>query len=106
MLHYLIHSYDYAPLAQRGLAAANKYAKVAPAARHAQHMPAHTYSMLGLWEQSVARTRQRGPLLWSRRRDCGRGPPIRASLMLLDFMAYAFLQMGQERGAMQMRDDS
>src|SRR6476646_8584867 len=52
-LHYLIHSYDYAPLAQRALAAANKYAEVAPAAQHAQHMPAHTYSMLGLWTQSV-----------------------------------------------------
>ena len=52
-LHYLIHSYDYPPLAQRALAAANKYARIAPAAQHAQHMPAHTYSMLGLWAQSV-----------------------------------------------------
>ena len=52
-LHYLIHSYDYTPLAQRALAAANKYAETAPAAQHAQHMPAHTYSMLGLWAQSV-----------------------------------------------------
>ncbi len=53
-LHYLIHTYDYPPLAQRGLDAANKYAEVAPAAPHAQHMPSHTYSMLGLWTQSVA----------------------------------------------------
>ena len=53
-LHYLIHTYDYPPLAQRGLDAANKYAEVAPAAPHAQHMPSHTYSMLGLWAQSVA----------------------------------------------------
>ena len=52
-LHYLIHSYDYTPLAQRALSAANKYAGIAPAAQHAQHMPAHTYSMLGLWAQSV-----------------------------------------------------
>ena len=52
-LHYLIHAYDYTPLAQRALDAANKYADVAPAAQHAQHMPAHTYSMLGLWAQSV-----------------------------------------------------
>src|SRR6201999_557130 len=54
VLHYLIHTYDYPPLAQRGLAAANRYAEVAPAAQHAQHMPSHTYSMLGLWTQSVA----------------------------------------------------
>src|SRR5215472_2154367 len=51
-LHYLMHTYDYPPLAQRGLDAANKYAGVAPAAQHAQHMPSHTYSMLGLWAQS------------------------------------------------------
>src|SRR5258705_6808228 len=52
-VHYLIHSYDYTPLAQRALDAANKYATIAPGAVHAQHMPAHTYSMLGLWAQSV-----------------------------------------------------
>jgi hypothetical protein len=58
-LHYLIHTYDYAPLAQRGLNAANKYATIATAAPHAQHMPAHTYSMLGLWTQSVVNTQAR-----------------------------------------------
>src|SRR6266581_6736940 len=51
--HYLIHSYDFAPIAQRGLPAANKYAKIAPAAPHAQHMPSHIYSMVGMWEESV-----------------------------------------------------
>src|ERR1700687_1328821 len=54
VLHYLIHTYDYPTLAQRGLDAANKYAGVAPAAQHAQHMPSHTYSMIGLWAESVA----------------------------------------------------
>ena len=49
VLHYLIHTYDYPTLAQRGLDAANRYAEVAPAAQHAQHMPSHTYSMLGMW---------------------------------------------------------
>src|SRR6266852_763158 len=53
-LHHLIHTYDYPPLAQRGLDAANRYAETAPASPHAQHMPSHTYSMLGLWAQSVA----------------------------------------------------
>src|SRR6266700_4598565 len=52
--HYLIHSYDFAPIAQRGLPAANKYAKIAPAAPHAQHMPSHIYSMVGKWQDSVA----------------------------------------------------
>jgi hypothetical protein len=43
--HYLIHSYDFPPIAERGVPAANKYAKVAPSAPHAQHMPSHIYSM-------------------------------------------------------------
>ena len=51
--HYLIHSYDFAPIAQRGIPAANKYAKVAPAAPHAQHMPSHIYSMVGMWQPSI-----------------------------------------------------
>jgi hypothetical protein len=60
VLHYLIHTYDYPPLAQRGLDAANRYAEVAPAAQHAQHMPSHTYSMLGMWHSRSHRTRNRG----------------------------------------------
>src|SRR5215472_10115516 len=51
--HYLIHSYDFPPIAKRGVPAANKYAKIAPSAPHAQHMPSHIYSMVGMWEQSV-----------------------------------------------------
>jgi hypothetical protein len=51
--HYLIHSYDFPALAQRGVPAANKYAKIAPSAPHAQHMPSHIYSMVGMWEESV-----------------------------------------------------
>src|SRR5215831_10800717 len=51
--HYLIHSYDFPAMAQRGVPAANKYAKIAPSAPHAQHMPSHIYSMVGMWEDSV-----------------------------------------------------
>src|SRR3989442_12091652 len=51
--HYLIHSYDFPPIAKRGVAAANKYAKIAPSAPHAQHMPSHIYAMVGMWEESV-----------------------------------------------------
>src|SRR5260221_12368216 len=52
--HYLIHSYDFAPIAAKGVPAANKYAKIAPAAPHAVHMPSHIYSMVGMWKESVA----------------------------------------------------
>ena len=105
-LHYLIHSYDYTPLAQRGLNAANKYAEVAPAAQHALHMPAHTYSMLGLWAQSVgSNTKSRASAqvqaarLWP-------GATHPSEPHHVDFMEYALLQMGQEQPAKQLRDDN
>ena len=54
VVHYLIHLYDYPELAQKGLNAANLYAKVAPAAPHAQHMPSHIYTRVGYWKESIA----------------------------------------------------
>ena len=52
--HFLIHAYDYHPLAQQGVLAARRYAGIAPAVPHARHMPSHIYSMVGLWEESIA----------------------------------------------------
>src|SRR3984893_12309786 len=45
--HYLIHAYDFAPLADKGIASARRYAGIAPAVPHARHMPSHIYSMVG-----------------------------------------------------------
>jgi hypothetical protein len=106
VLHYLIHTYDYPPLAQRALDAANKYAGVAPAAQHAQHMPSHTYSMLGLWQQSVdsnaksrARAQEQAARLWP-------GATHPGEPHHLDFAEYALLQMGKEQEAKHLRDES
>src|SRR5215831_2074341 len=52
--HYLIHAYDFAPLADKGVASARRYAGIAPAVPHARHMPSHIYSMVGLWDESIA----------------------------------------------------
>jgi tetratricopeptide (TPR) repeat protein len=52
--HYIIHACDHAALASRALPAARAYAKIAPAASHALHMPAHTFVQLGLWEEAAA----------------------------------------------------
>src|SRR3979411_1242939 len=52
--HYLIHAYDFAPLAEKGIASARRYAGIAPAVPHARHMPSHISSMVGLWEESIA----------------------------------------------------
>jgi tetratricopeptide (TPR) repeat protein len=94
--HYLIHSYDFPPIAQRGIPAANKYAKIAPAAPHAQHMPSHIYSIVGMWEESVT-SNWRSVLVANEyaakaKLDGTLGGVPHA----YDFMAYAYLQMGQD----------
>src|SRR5215468_4601081 len=52
--HFIIHAYDFPPLAERGIAAAKRYEGIAPAVPHARHMPSYIYSMVGLWEESIA----------------------------------------------------
>jgi len=58
-------------LAPKALTAARAYAKIAPAASHALHMPAHAFLQAGLWDEaaasdeaswnaSIAWTKQRG----------------------------------------------
>ena len=52
--HYIIHSYDFPPLASQALSAANHYAEIAPSISHALHMPTHIFSSLGMWRESIA----------------------------------------------------
>jgi tetratricopeptide (TPR) repeat protein len=94
--HYLIHSYDFPAIAHRGVPAANKYAKIAPSAPHAQHMPSHIYSMVGMWEESVM-SNWRSVLVANEyvakaKLDGTLGGVPHA----YDFMAYAYLQLGQD----------
>src|SRR5437867_11117319 len=94
--HYLIHSYDFPAIAQKGIPAANKYAKIAPSAPHAQHMPSHIYSMVGMWEESVV-ANWRSVLVANEyvakaRLDGTLGGVPHA----YDFMEYAYLQLGQD----------
>jgi hypothetical protein len=51
--HYIIHAYDYPPLAARAAAAAQRYAEIAPSAAHALHMPSHTFTRIGMWQESA-----------------------------------------------------
>ena len=104
--HYLIHSYDYTPIAQRGLFYANKYAQIAPAAPHAQHMPSHIYSMLGMWEPSIRSNQaalavmtQDAALSWPGKIHAG-------APHSWDFMEYAYRQMGRDKEARAVRDES
>ena len=87
--HFLIHAYDFPPLAEKGLPAARRYTGLAPAASHARHMPSHIYSMVGLWEESIASNRFALEI---------QPDYYHAS----DFMVYAHLQLGQDAKAKAM----
>lgn len=104
--HYLIHSYDYAPLAQRGLPFANKYAQIAPAAPHARHMPSHIYSMLGMWEESVKSNQSALQAMDEESARSWPGSTHPSAPHSWDFMEYAYLQMGQDEHARQVRDEA
>jgi hypothetical protein len=103
--HYLIHSYDYRPLATRGIPAADKYAAIAPSAPHALHMPSHIYTTLGMWQPSIdanLRTVASSQAYAAANHPGATRPDV---LHSYDFLAYAFLQLGQDARAKQLIDD-
>ncbi|MGH7346276.1 MAG: hypothetical protein ACREK4_15280, partial [Candidatus Rokuibacteriota bacterium] len=89
--HYLVHAYDYPPLADKGIKIAVAYARIAPAAPHARHMPSHIYSMVGMWEESIASNRSAIELQ----------PDYYHAT---DFMVYAHLQLAQDARAKALVD--
>lgn len=90
--HYLIHSYDVPALAPRALPYARKYANLAPDAPHALHMPAHTFTRVGSWQESID-TNIRSHDVSMQRHDIGEG------LHAWDYEMYAYLQTGQDAAA-------
>lgn len=90
--HYLIHAYDYPALAQRGLPAARRYGEIAPSVPHALHMPSHTYTQLGLWEDSIKSNRAAEAAA----RDLGDAAP---QFHAIDYQVYAHLQLVQDAEA-------
>jgi hypothetical protein len=92
-LHYLIHAYDDPVHAPLGLRAARLYAKVAPAASHAQHMTSHIFFALGLWDEAIAANEA------SLRVARSEGEPAYHSLLWLE---YAYLQKGQREPAAEL----
>ena len=104
--HYLIHSYDFAPIAKRGVPAANKYAKIAPSAPHAQHMPSHIYSMVGMWPESIASNLSSIAVANEYAAKTKLDGTLAGVPHSLDFMQYAYLQMGQDAKAKALIEES
>ncbi len=103
--HYLIHSYDYPQLARLALPAARSYAKIAPASAHAQHMPSHIFTRLGLWQEAI--TSNLGA------RASAKAFAVRNHLTgawdeqfhAMDYLAYAYLQGAQDKQAWGVLDE-
>jgi Tfp pilus assembly protein PilF len=88
--HYLIHSYDYPPIASQGLDAARRYSKIAPDAAHALHMPSHIFTRVGAWKESIESNRESARAGSDKTFD---------KWHAYDYMVYAHLQLGQDRAA-------
>jgi len=104
--HYLIHSYDFPAIAKRGVPAANKYAKIAPSAPHAQHMPSHIYSMVGMWEESVMSNWRSVAVANDYAAKAKLDGTLGGVPHAYDFMAYAYLQLGQDLKARSLIPDT
>jgi tetratricopeptide (TPR) repeat protein len=103
--HYIIHSYDYPALAELALPAARSYAKIAPASAHAQHMPSHIFTRLGLWSEAVrsnldAKSSAQAHAV--RNRLSGAWDE---QLHAMDYLAYAYLQSAQDKQARSVLDE-
>jgi hypothetical protein len=90
--HYIIHSYDVPALADRALVAARRYGSIAPSAPHALHMPSHTFTRVGAWQESIDANLAS---VAAARRDGSTAEELHAS----DYLTYAYLQIGQDTAA-------
>ncbi len=94
--HYLIHSFDYPPLAELAVPAAKRYATIAPDSPHAQHMPSHIFTRLGMWDDSIASNLKSEAAAQEMMKKKGFSGASREELHAMDYLAYAYLQTGQD----------
>ena len=90
--HYLIHSYDYPSIAEKGMDAARRYSQIAPSAPHALHMPSHIFTRVGAWKESAEMNE----------RSAAAGKETKEpndALHAMDYSVYAYLQLGQDAQA-------
>ena len=97
LAHYIIHTYDVPVLAPKALTAARRYAVIAPASPHALHMPSHTFTRVGSWQDSVEANIKSEQESMKQR-------VIGEALHAMDYQAYAHLQMAQDLKAKALAD--
>ena len=98
LAHYIIHTYDYPPLAAKAEAAATRYSVIAPSAAHALHMPSHTFTRVGMWKESVDANERSNAIAVA-------AGSIAEALHASDYEMYAYLQLGDYAKAKAILDN-
>jgi hypothetical protein len=104
IVHYIIHSYDYPELAALALPAARKYASIAPSSAHAQHMPSHIYTRLGLWDECINSNLASISSARCYAENAGIKGHWDDELHAMDYLVYAYLQKGENNLAKEQWD--
>lgn len=94
--HYIIHASDNPEMAEQGLDAARRYAAIAPSSPHALHMPSHIFARLGLWQDDI---RSNLTSKAAAETHDGRHVGAEARLHAMEFLEYAYLQVGRDEEA-------
>ncbi len=103
--HYIIHCYDNPVLAQKGLGAARKYATIAPASAHANHMPSHIFTRVGSWDESIRSNLRSAELAKEAEATSQNGEARDQRLHAMDYLEYAYLQRGRVADAKAVLDE-
>jgi tetratricopeptide (TPR) repeat protein len=105
LAHYVIHTYDSPALASMGLDAARRYAKIAPDAAHALHMPSHIFTRLGLWQDSIQSNTDSARVGRANYARSHNPAPLSEQLHAMDYLTYAYLQRGEVANAKKLLDE-
>jgi tetratricopeptide (TPR) repeat protein len=104
--HYLIHTYDYAELAEKGLPSARAYGAIAPTVPHALHMPSHIFSRVGLWKEMVEGNSASYLAAKGELTEKTLGIGAYDALHAMDYMVFGQLQQAQDTAAKQLVDEA
>ena len=105
LAHYLIHTYDAPPIAHLGAEAARMYGQIAPSVPHAQHMPSHIYTRLGMWQESIAANTASAAAARAYEEAQRMSTVSFDRAHAWDYLVYAYLQQGQDDAAAAMTAD-
>lgn len=103
--HYVIHNYDYPELAEMALSTARRYADIAPASAHAQHMPSHIFTRLGLWQESIDTNINSASSAVCYAESVNPEANWAQEIHAVDYLVYAYLQMGNNKKAQEYMNE-